>query len=469
MSFGPGKSSWTRGSYSSSTKKTSVQEPVLKVCRQYSRCPLRPPHSVFFLQVGNKFAGLLDDEGEAALVPPVYHGRASEPAISKNRGYRAGGAGRSRDSSLRSRDGSYSGPNSREGSYSGRTSREAGGAQRESRDIIAEGSNNILKGDPGIDKEKLEKKTKNLLDEYLSNLDLVEAFTCVTELFHVTTIHLLVEIVFNDVVERKEKDRVSAGRLFSHLLKNESLPRKEFLKGVEAVLEFAADLLIDIPQFWEYFGVMIATILTENVLDIQFVRESGSILKSQGLDGAYSKAILLQMSRVNPRATAECWQKSGLKLSDLNISGSDDRLTFLTQPLVNGGETVTGDELSDVIAKGDVNSIFTFVDKEYPTISKSMLRRLTQKVMMACIDGEVGRYVLNGDRLRNFGVIVLKKYLDDVDEREKINKELEALFGLQALVSQLEHPNKLLHNVFDVVYDCDLVSEVSLVIIKLLF
>lgn len=78
---------------------------------------------------------------------------------------------------------------------------------------------------------------------------------------------------------------------------------------------------------------------------------------------------------------------------------------------------------------------------------------------MACIDGQVGRYVLNVDRLRNFGVIVLKKYLDDVEEREKINKELETLFGLQALVSQLEHPNKLLHNVFDVVYDCDLISE----------
>ena len=425
---------------------------------------------VTLTQVGNKFAGLLDDEGEAAVVPPVYHGRASEPAISKNRGYRGGG--RSRDSSLRSRDGSYSGPNSgpnsREGSYSGRESREAAG-QRESRDTIAEGSNNILKGDPAIDKDKLEKKTKNLLDEYLSNLDLVEAFTCVTELFHVTTIHLLVEIVFNNVVERKEKDRVSAGKLFSHLLKNESLPRKEFLKGVEAVLEFAADLLIDIPQFWEYFGVMIATILIENVLDIQFVRESCSILKSQGLDGAYSQAILLQMSRVNPRATAECWQKSGLKLSDLNISGSDDKLSFLAQPLVNGGETATGDELSDVIASRDVNSIFTFVEKKYPTLSKSMLRRLTQKVMMACIDGDVGRYVLNVDRLRNFGVIVLKKYLDDVEEREKTNKELEALFGLQALVSQLEHPNKLLHNVFDVVYDCDLISEVSLVTLSYYF
>jgi len=439
MSFGPGKSSWTRGSFSSS-KKTSMQEPLLKV--------------------GNKFAGLLDDEGEAAMMPQVYHGRASEPAISKNRdrGYRGGG--RSRDSSLRSRDGSYSGPNSREGSYSGRASREAGaGAHIETRDVIAEGSNNILRGDKFIDREKLEKKTKNLLDEYLNNLDLVEAFTCVTELFHVTTIHLLVEIVFNNVVERKEKDRVNAGRLFSHLLKNESLPRIEFLNGVEAVLEFAEDLLIDIPQFWEYFGVMIATILIENVLDIKFIQESSSILKSQNLDGAYNTAILHQMSRMNPKATAETLHKSGLKLSDLNINGSDDKLAFLAKPLENGVEEVVGDELDEAIAKKDVNSIFNFVDNKYPTLTKPIVRGLTQKVMMACIDGQEGCYVLNGERLRNFGVIVLKKYTDGVDERDRISKELDALFSFQSLVSKLEHPNKLLHNVFDVVYDCDLISE----------
>jgi len=427
MSFGPGKTSWTRGSFSGS-KKTSVQEPLLKV--------------------GNKFAGLLDEEGEAAVMPPVYHGRASEPAISKNRerGYRG----------ATSRDGSYSGPHSREGSYSGRTSREATG------DVIAEGSNNILKGDKLCDREKLEKKTKNLLDEYLNNLDLVEAFTCVTELFHVTTIHHLVEIVFNNVVERKEKDRVNAGKLFSHLLKNESLPRKEFLSGVEAVLEFAEDLLIDIPQFWENFGVMIATILNEKVLGMKFILESSNILKSQKLDGAYNAAVLYQMSRMNQEVTAESWQKSGLTLSDLNINQSDERFSFLAKSLVNGQDDVFGDEFDDIIAKRDVNSIFTFVDNKYPTLTKPVLRGLTQKVMMACIEkkeGQEGCYVLDTDELRKFGAVVMKKYLDGVSEREKINLELEALFSLQALVHGLEHPNKLLHNVFDVAYDCDLISE----------
>ena len=117
-----------------------------------------------------------------------------------------------------------------------------------------------------------------------------------------------------------------------------------------------------------------------------------------------------------------------------------------------------GDELSDVIASGDVNSIFTFVEKKYPTLSKLMLIWLTREVMMAWIDGEVGRVDLNVDSIHNFGMIVLKKYLDDAEESEK---ELEALFGLQALVSQLGHSDKLLHNVFEVVfYVCDLISEV---------
>ena len=398
--------------------------------------------------MGNKFAGLLDEEGEAAVMPPVYHGRASEPAISKSRerGYRAA-----------SRDGSYSGPHSRDGSYSGRPSKEATGG------IIAEGSNNILKGDKLCDKDKLEKKTKNLLDEYLSNLDLVEAFTCITELFHVTTIHLLVEIVFNNVVERKEKDRVNAGKLFSHLLKNESLPRKEFLSGVEAVLEFAEDLLIDIPQFWDYFGVMIATILVDGVLDVKFIRESSRVLKSQNLDSAYNKAVLHHMARMNQEATVESWHKSGLSLADLNINESDERFAFLSKPLVNGLEDVIGDGLDDALTKRDVHSVYAFIDKKYPTLNKSILRGLTQKIIMACIErkGQGGCYVLSGDTLRQFGVPVLKKYLDGADEREKTSKELEALFSLQALVHKLEHPNKLLHNVFDVVYDCDLISEVT--------
>ena len=60
-----------------------------------------------------------------------------------------------------------------------------------------------------------------------------------------------------------------------------------------------------------------------------------------------------------------------------------------------------------------------------------------------------GSYALNETRLRSFGVIVMKKYLNAVSEKQR---ELEALFSLQKLVSSLEHPNKhkLLHSIFDI-------------------
>merc|ERR1719219_151242 len=94
------------------------------------------------------------------------------------------------------------------------------------------------------------------------------------------------------------------------------------------------------------------------------------------------------MSRLDPRATAESWQKSGLKLTDLNIDATDDRFAFLAQHLVNGVEAVSNeDELDQLIAQRDVESIFTYIEKNYEAVNKSVLRSVTQKIMRACIKG----------------------------------------------------------------------------------
>ena len=82
----------------------------------------------------------------------------------------------------------------------------------------------------------------------------------------------------------------------------------------ESVLEFAEDLLIDIPQFWGYFGVMVATIILEKVLDVKFIQESSGILKSNNLDSQYVSAILCQMTKLNSCLTHELWSRSGFTL-----------------------------------------------------------------------------------------------------------------------------------------------------------
>ena len=280
-----------------------------------------------------------------------------------------------------------------------------------------------------------------IMELYLQILDIREAFTCICELFHVTNIHYLVEFVFNIVVEKKDKDRVNAGKLLGYLLKNETLPRKEFLNGVESVLEFAEDLLIDIPQFWGYFGAMIAIVFVERFLDIQFIQDSSAILRAKQLEGKYCSGILIEMGKLDASVTVELWKQSGLALSDFSLNQEDPKLEFLSKPLVNGVKTeltvktpeeVYIENLDAILSKHDVNSIFSFVEEKFgANLENKDLRLLVSRVTLACVDSNKGDHVLNEQRLLNFGVKVMKKFLDSETEAESNRKQLQALFSLQ--------------------------------------
>ena len=94
-------------------------------------------------------------------------------------------------------------------------------------------------------------------------------------------------------------------------------------------------------------------------------------------------------------------------------------------------------------------------------LDNATLRMVIGHVTFACIDNVSGNHVLNEGKLKAFGVKIMKKYVDAATEQEKVPKELQALFSLQSLVTRLEHPNKLLHSIFDVLYEVDIISEVS--------
>ena len=228
-----------------------------------------------------------------------------------------------------------------------------------------------MKGKPWEDREKLERRTGPILEEYLHNLDLMEAFTCISELYHMETIHWLVEVVFNTVVEKKEKDRVNAGKLFGYLLKNESLPRKEFVKGVNAVLEFAEDLQIDIPKFWEYFADMIGTILVEKTLDLNFLKESSTFLLESGLAGKYVSAVLTQMAKLDLGSAVELWQKSGLSFADFKVENRDkfvdeNKLDFFEQPVKVDPPVEKSDKKKKIMQPVDPGFAVTDVRERQP-------------------------------------------------------------------------------------------------------
>ena len=95
------------------------------------------------------------------------------------------------------------------------------------------------------------------------------------------------------------------------------------------------------------------------------------------------------------------------------------------------------------------------------TKDKIFLRDLVAVVLEACLEGKENLVTLDQAKLTRMSA-VLKPYLDAQKDRE-----VQALYSLQALVHRLEHPNKLLHSIFDVLYEVELISEVLIVQSKL--
>ena len=95
------------------------------------------------------------------------------------------------------------------------------------------------------------------------------------------------------------------------------------------------------------------------------------------------------------------------------------------------------------------------------TKDKIFLRDLVAVVLEACLEGKENLVTLDQAKLTRMSG-VLKPYLDAQKDRE-----VQALYSLQALVHRLEHPNKLLHSIFDVLYEVELISEVLIIESKL--
>ena len=66
-----------------------------------------------------------------------------------------------------------------------------------------------------------------------------------------------VEFVINGVLERSEIARKKIGHLLSQLVVRKLLLKKQYVKGLQNVLQIAGDLVVDIPKIWDYFGELI--------------------------------------------------------------------------------------------------------------------------------------------------------------------------------------------------------------------
>ncbi|XP_034743088.1 eukaryotic translation initiation factor 4 gamma 1a isoform X7 [Etheostoma cragini] len=326
---------------------------------------------------------------------------------------------------------------------------------------------------PALSEEELEKKSNAIIEEYLHINDLKEALQCVTELNSASLLYVFVRNGVESTLERSTIARAHMGLLLQQLVKADLLSPAQYYKGLEETLEAAEDTAIDIPHIWLYLAELITPMLHEGGIPMgQLFREISKPLVPLGQAGVLLVQILkLLCKEMTPKKVGAMWTEGGLNWSDflpenedVNKFVTDQKVEFTTGEEMESKDmdekkVLTGEELSknlDRLLQDKANNqrIRDWVEAnldEQQTASNQFVRALMTSVCQSAIICD-NPYRVDARQISQRASL-LQRYLSDEE------KELQALYALQALMVHMEQPANLLRMFFDALYDEDVIKE----------
>lgn len=326
---------------------------------------------------------------------------------------------------------------------------------------------------PALTEEEVEKKSNAIIEEYLHINDLKEALQCVSELNSASLLYVFVRNSVESTLERSTIAREHVGLLLHHLVKAGTLPTQQYYKGLEDTLEAAEDTAIDIPHIWLYLAELITPMLHEGGIPMgQLFREISKPLVPLGQAGVLLVQILKLLCKgMTPKKVGAMWTEAGLNWrdflpedEDVNKFVTEQKVEFTTGEEMESKEVskkkvLSGEELSkqlDRLLQDKANNqrIRDWVEanlEEQQAASNQFVRALMTSVCQAAIICD-NPYRVDARQI-NLRASLLQKYLCDEQ------KELQALYALQALMVHMEQPANLLRMFFDALYDEDVIKE----------
>ncbi|XP_077070711.1 eukaryotic translation initiation factor 4 gamma 3 isoform X3 [Siphateles boraxobius] len=329
---------------------------------------------------------------------------------------------------------------------------------------------------PAFTEEDMERRSKSIIDEFLHINDYKEAVQCVEELEQPAMLYVFVRVGVESTLERSQITRDHMGQLLYQLLLAGILLKLQFFKGFSETLELADDMAIDIPHIWLYLAELVTPVLREGGISMrELFSEFSKPLLPVGRAGIlFSEILHLLCKQMSHRKVGSLWRDSELSWADF-IPETEDVHSFITEhkldfTLSDGSNlteavskrTLSPEELNKQLEKllledlaGD-EQIFDWVEAnldESEMSSPPFLRALMTSVCKAAVktDGSSSKVDLTIIQRR---LPVLHKYLNSDTERQ-----LQALYALQALIVKLDQPANLLRMFFDCLYDEDVISE----------
>ncbi|KAL3185749.1 hypothetical protein MRX96_028650 [Rhipicephalus microplus] len=319
-----------------------------------------------------------------------------------------------------------------------------------------------LRGPANMDEDMLIARTEALVDQFLCNSDLQDAVQNVVELASPGNVHQFVSTAITHTLDRNTEARRLTGQLLKELLKRKVFSLDVFTKGLHEVLAFGEDMELDIPKVWEYVAELVSPLFLD-LLALQYLRDATEPLRLIGRAGRLAACVLAFLAKtLGESAVVNMWRTAGLQWSHFLKPGEDAEAFAKANGVAFtlGGVPATpstGSALPPVALKLLPPTIIEWIESnlgEAQTKKPPFIRALVTAVAENAITllGD-GNAELKEDLMKTY-TDLLQKYLNHDEERE-----LQALYALQALVNRLEHPKGILVHLFNAFYDCDLISE----------
>ncbi|XP_041849938.1 eukaryotic translation initiation factor 4 gamma 1-like [Melanotaenia boesemani] len=323
---------------------------------------------------------------------------------------------------------------------------------------------------PALTEEEMEKKSTAIIEEYLHINDMKEALQCVQELNSTPLLYVFVRNGLESTLERSTIAREHMGLLLHQLIKTGTLPAEQYYKGLQDILEVAEDMAIDIPHIFLYLAELTTPMLHEGGIPMgELFREISKPLIPLGKAGVLLVHILtLLCNGMSHKKAGTMWREAGLRWTDF-LPEDVDVNKFVTEKNV---EFTLGDESEKSRKKemsaaeltkhldrliqdqADNQRIFDWVEANLD--EQQMSSNMFVRVLMTCICQSAiiceNPYKVDGEQIKQRAKL-LQRYLKDEQ------KELQALYSLQALMVQMEQPANLLRMFFDTLYDEDVIKE----------
>jgi len=349
-------------------------------------------------------------------------------------------------------------------------------------------------------REKFERRIVGILKEYIDQPNIKEVLEVVRESCKKDNMTFCVEQWVQYVLEAKAGSREKLGYFMVLLVQKELLQRVQVFQGMSNVLEFAEEMICDIPKYWDYFGELIAPMLESRHFAMNILTETvGKINEGVPceLTGKYVEAVLrLAVQKTSKVKVAEMWNEACLswktflpedKMNDFLADGKiKDNLEFTlssSPPSSSANSNSSSQQDPSKMSHDQIRSqLDKLLDNALPP-QKEALTNFVDTYVKTCKDGEPDNAFI---RIVTTAVVksclpITKQENSDPSQQNikcdfqegmfeekawflrrlldgKPNRQIQSIYAMVTLMIELEHPSRLLVQIFEALHGNDLVS-----------